>query len=104
MRKGSVHQMPHRARATRDALTAIVNSIGSSGGTTEVTIMTQLRYSLNRSRPGSASPARRTYPAAARAKTRRRQMNAPASQELAVTRSPACACKIVRMSRPWAVS
>ena len=38
---------PYFERATREALTAIDNSIGSSGGTTEVTIRTQSRRSLD---------------------------------------------------------
>jgi len=38
---------PYFERATSEALTAIDNSIGSSGGTTEVTIRTQSRRSLD---------------------------------------------------------
>lgn len=40
-------------RASREELTAIVSSMGSSGGITDVTIMVQFRNSLNRLRSGS---------------------------------------------------
>jgi hypothetical protein len=60
MRKGSVQHTLRRASATSEALTAMVSSMGNSGGTTEVRIMTQLSSSLKRSRVGSARPSRRT--------------------------------------------
>ena len=53
MRKGSVQTTNLRMRASREALTAMDSSMGSSGGTTAVMIMVQCRYSLNRSLSGS---------------------------------------------------
>ncbi len=55
MRKGSVQKTFFLLRATREALTAIESSMGSSGGMTDVMIMTQLRMSLKRSLEGSCS-------------------------------------------------
>lgn len=46
-----------RERASREELTAMVSSMGSSGGMTEVTIMVQFRNSLKRLRSGSCSQA-----------------------------------------------
>jgi hypothetical protein len=43
MRKGSVQKTERRRSARRLALTAIVSSIGSSGGMTEVTTIAQFR-------------------------------------------------------------
>lgn len=56
MRKGSVQYIPRRASAIRDVLTAIDNSMGSSGGITEVIISEQLRKSLYLLLVGSSSP------------------------------------------------
>lgn len=56
IRKGSVQNIPRRARAIRDVLTAIDNSIGSSGGITEVIMSEQLRKSLYLLLVGSSSP------------------------------------------------
>ena len=53
IRNGSVQNTRRLTSATSDALTAIVSSIGSSGGMTLVMIMTQLSSSLKRSRLGS---------------------------------------------------
>jgi len=51
--KGSVQNTSFLDRASREELTAIVSSIGSSGGITDVTIMVQFRNSLKRLRSGS---------------------------------------------------
>lgn len=56
IRKGSVQYIPRRARAIRDVLTAIDNSIGSSGGITDVIISEQLRKSLYLLLVGSSRP------------------------------------------------
>ena len=53
IRKGSVQKTALRASASREALTAMLSSMGSSGGMTEVRIMVQLRNSLKRSLSGS---------------------------------------------------
>ena len=51
--KGSVQKTSFFDRANKEELTAMVNSIGSSGGMTEVTIIVQFRKSLKRLRSGS---------------------------------------------------
>lgn len=51
--KGSVQKTSFFARASKEELTAMVSSIGSSGGMTEVTIIVQFRKSLKRLRSGS---------------------------------------------------
>lgn len=56
IRKGSVQYIPRRANAIRDVFTAIDNSIGSSGGITEVIMSEQLRISLYLLLVGSSSP------------------------------------------------
>lgn len=56
IRNGSVQNIPRLAKAIREVLTAIDNSIGSSGGITEVTISEQLRISLYLLLKGSSSP------------------------------------------------
>jgi hypothetical protein len=56
IRKGSVQKIPRRASAIKEVLTAIDNSIGSSGGITEVTIREQLSISLYLLLVGSSSP------------------------------------------------
>lgn len=56
IRKGSVQNIPRRASAISDVLTAIDNSIGSSGGITDVIISEQLRKSLYLLLVGSSSP------------------------------------------------
>lgn len=56
IRKGSVQNIPRRVKAIRDVLTAIDNSIGSSGGITEVIISEQLSKSLYLLLVGSSSP------------------------------------------------
>lgn len=56
IRKGSVQKIPRRASAIREVLTAIDNSIGNSGGITEVTIREQLSISLYLLLEGSSSP------------------------------------------------
>lgn len=56
IRNGSVQKIPRRASAIREVLTAIDNSIGNSGGITEVTISEQLRMSLYLLLVGSSSP------------------------------------------------
>jgi phosphoribosylformimino-5-aminoimidazole carboxamide ribonucleotide (ProFAR) isomerase len=53
---GSVQKMPRRTNAIKDVLTAIDNSIGSSGGITEVRINEQLKKSLYLLLVGSSSP------------------------------------------------
>jgi len=55
MRKGSVQKTALRASATRLAFTAIVSSMGSSGGMTLVTIIVQFSSSLKRLRAGSCA-------------------------------------------------
>ena len=102
MRNGSVQKTERRARLTSDVLTAMVSSIGSSGGMTDVTIMTQLSRSLKRSREGSRNPVSSTCQAASTAKNSRKRMKHPVSSELAVTRS--VEWRMVRTRRPWAVS
>lgn len=52
MRKGSVQNTALRESASREALTAMDNSMGSSGGITLVMIMVQFRNSLKRSLSG----------------------------------------------------
>lgn len=56
IRKGSVQYIPRRASAIRDVLTAIDNSIGSSGGITDVMMSEQLRKSLYLLLVGSSRP------------------------------------------------
>lgn len=56
IRKGSVQNIPRRARAINDVLTAIDSSIGSSGGITEVIMSEQLRKSLYLLLEGSSKP------------------------------------------------
>lgn len=56
IRNGSVQNIPRRANAIRDVLTAIDNSIGNSGGITEVMINEQLSNSLYLLLVGSSSP------------------------------------------------
>ena len=56
IRKGSVQNIPRRASAIKDVLTAIDSSIGSSGGITEVMIKEQLSISLYLLLVGSSSP------------------------------------------------
>lgn len=56
IRKGSVQKIPRRANAIREVLTAIDNSIGNSGGITEVIISEQLSISLYLLLVGSSSP------------------------------------------------
>lgn len=51
--KGSVQKTNFLDRASKEELTAMVSSIGSSGGMTEVTIIVQFRKSLKRLRSGS---------------------------------------------------
>lgn len=53
--KGSVQKTSFLDKASREALTAMVSSIGSSGGMTDVTIMVQFRNSLKRLRSGSCT-------------------------------------------------
>ena len=64
MRKGSVQNIPRRANAIRDVLTAIDNSIGSSGGITDVMISEQLRKSLYLLLVGSSNPCIKEIPLA----------------------------------------
>mmetsp|Transcript_17043 Transcript_17043/g.59352 ORF Transcript_17043/g.59352 Transcript_17043/m.59352 type:complete len:350 (+) Transcript_17043:273-1322(+) len=101
MRKGSVQKMPCLANAASELVTASDNSMGSSGGTTDVTMRMQCRQSLKRLRRGSARPARSTNAAAARAKTRSVAMKAPVSDD-PTTRS--VENRIVRINLPWLVS
>lgn len=61
IRKGSVQKIPRRARAIREVLTAIDNSIGNSGGITEVTISEQLSISLYLLLVGSSSPCKQKH-------------------------------------------
>ena len=61
IRNGSVQNMPRLAKAIREVLTAIDNSIGSSGGITEVIISEQLRISLYLLLVGSSSPYREVF-------------------------------------------
>ena len=56
IRNGSVQNIPRRASAIKDVLTAIDNSIGSSGGMTEVIINEQLKKSLYLLLVGSSNP------------------------------------------------
>lgn len=56
IRNGSVQNIPRRASAIKDALTAIDSSIGSSGGMTEVIISEQLKKSLYLLLVGSSNP------------------------------------------------
>lgn len=56
IRNGSVQYIPRRANAIRDVLTAIDNSIGNSGGITEVIISEQLKKSLYLLLVGSSRP------------------------------------------------
>lgn len=51
--KGSVQKTSFFDRASKEELTAMVSSIGNSGGMTEVTIIVQFRKSLKRLRSGS---------------------------------------------------
>ena len=60
MRNGSVQNIPRRANAIREVLTAIDNSIGNSGGITEVIISEQLKKNLYLLIVGSSSPCIRT--------------------------------------------
>ena len=53
--KGSVQNTSFFDRASREELTAMVSSIGSSGGMTDVTIMVQFKNSLKRLRSGSCN-------------------------------------------------
>ena len=73
MRKGSVQKMAYLARAAKLVLTARLSSMGSSGGTTLVTMRTQSRSSLDRLR-SLRTPSSQTYQEAAIAKTRRKRM------------------------------
>ncbi|KAG7146381.1 hypothetical protein HYQ46_004826 [Verticillium longisporum] len=86
MRKGSVQKMASLARAARLVLTARLSSIGSSGGTTLVTIKTQSSRSLERLR-SLRTPSSQTYQEAAMAKIRRKRIKKRASTLLAETRS-----------------
>ena len=60
MRKGSVQKTRPLLKAARELVTASDSSMGSSGGTTEVTIMMQCSMSLKRLRDGSTKPCLRT--------------------------------------------
>ena len=60
MKNGSIQNIPHCTNAIRDVLTAIDNSIGNSGGITEVIISEQLKKSLYLLLVGSSSPCIRT--------------------------------------------
>lgn len=55
--KGSVQNTNFLDKASREELTAMVSSIGSSGGMTDVTIIVQFRNSLKRLRSGSCTQA-----------------------------------------------
>lgn len=56
--KGSVQNIPRRERASNDVLTAIDNSIGNSGGITEVMIIEQPSKSLYLLLVGSSRPCK----------------------------------------------
>ena len=56
--KGSVQNIPRRERASNDVLTAMDNSIGNSGGITEVMISEQPSKSLYLLRVGSSRPCK----------------------------------------------
>lgn len=56
--KGSVQNIPRRARAINDVLTAMDNSIGNSGGITEVMIIEQPSKSLYLLLVGSSRPCK----------------------------------------------
>ena len=58
--KGSVQNIPRRERASNDVLTAMDNSIGNSGGITEVMISEQPSKSLYLLRVGSSRPCKGT--------------------------------------------
>mmetsp|Transcript_17878 Transcript_17878/g.58290 ORF Transcript_17878/g.58290 Transcript_17878/m.58290 type:complete len:265 (+) Transcript_17878:1289-2083(+) len=98
MRKGSVQKMSRRCSASSEWFTARESSIGSSGGTTDVTIIMQCSASLYRERAGSARPTERTWPAAAMAKASRKRMKSSVSRSEPLTRS--VAKRIVRISLP----
>lgn len=55
--KGSVQNTSFLDNASREELTAMVSSMGSSGGMTDVTIIVQFRNSLKRFRSGSCTQA-----------------------------------------------
>ena len=93
--------MAYLLSAAREVLTAKLSSMGSSGGTTLVTMRTQSRSSLLRWR-SSLTPSFQTYHEAATAKTVRKRMKKRASTLFAETRSVA---KIMVLTRlPWLVS
>ena len=100
-RNGSVQNTRFFASAMRDVFTAMDSSMGSSGGMTEVRMVTQFRKSLYLLLVGSARPLSSTFVEATDAKASKTAMNAPVSHESAVTRSPAC--RMVRTSSPCAV-
>ena len=80
-------------------MTASESSIGSSGGTTDVTIMQQWSTSLKRERVASCSPTCSTCAAAASANTSRKRMKTKTSLVLPVARCDEK--RIVRISLPW---
>jgi len=59
--RDSVDNLHNLDRANKDELTASDNSMGNSGGTTEVRIRTQLSTNLYRLRFGSALPENTKY-------------------------------------------
>ena len=85
MRNGSVQKIASFDRATSDAFTAIDNSIGSSGGTTDVMISTQWSISLPFGCP-ILSPFSHTYALAAIANTSKNAIKTKLSQLFADTR------------------
>mmetsp|Transcript_1351 Transcript_1351/g.5317 ORF Transcript_1351/g.5317 Transcript_1351/m.5317 type:complete len:369 (-) Transcript_1351:330-1436(-) len=100
-RNGSVQNTRLLDSAMRDVLTAMDSSMGSSGGMTEVRMVTQFRKSLYLLLAGSARPWSSTRVEATAAKASKTAMKAYVSRESAVTRSPVC--RMVRTSSPCAV-
>lgn len=86
MQKYTVFYTPSFAREAKEALTARDNSIGSSGGTTDVKISVHSRNSLYLLLVGSSQPFIQTYAAAMIANIRRNNINANVSRLFAVTR------------------
>mmetsp|Transcript_17425 Transcript_17425/g.30412 ORF Transcript_17425/g.30412 Transcript_17425/m.30412 type:complete len:222 (+) Transcript_17425:481-1146(+) len=102
IRNGSVQKIPSFTKFINDVFTANDNSIGNSGGTTDVIIIVQFKNNFHRSRLSSCNPTLNTYAPAINANTNNTMMNIIASLEFAVIRS--VPNKIVRNNLPCDVS
>src|SRR3990167_4494941 len=94
--------MPNFAKATKEVVTAKLNSIGSSGGTTEVMIKVHFNNNLYLFTPSSYQLVNKTYPDAANAKINKNKINNKLSVLFAVTLS--VENSIVLINLPWFVS